>query len=346
MKLKTKILFTLLIITCVIVLRTLWYSGAFRNAEQLNQNQGQLIKGMIGAEDITIDHELGVALVSSYDRRKVQDGIPVKGAIYLFDFKTTPAKVTDLTKTFDQSDFRPHGISLYIDPTDQSKWLYTVNHRTSGHFIEIFKFSDSTLTHSETISHEMIRRPNDVVGTGKKSFYFTNDHDKNEGIRAMIEDLLLIGTGSIGYFDGTDIKILDQGIRYANGINISKDGKKLYVSSPTDGNIYVYSTNPLKKIQTIKCNTGVDNLEWDDEGNLWVGAHHKLLSFLKHSKSEKNLSPSHIIKIDVNEKIDPKITNIYLNDGRPLSGSSVAAVYKNNILMGSVFEDGVLLLSK
>ncbi len=346
MKFKSELTVILFGIISLMVLRTLWYSGMFRKSELVKQNQGQLVKGMIGAEDITVDHELGLALVSSCDRRKIASGTPVKGAIYLFDFMAIPVKVTDLTRTFDQPDFRPHGISLYTDPFDSSKWLFVVNHRISGHFIEIFKFSDSTLTHTETISHPLIQRPNDIVATGKRSFYFTNDHNKNEGIRATLEDLLLVGTGNIAYFDGKDIEILDKGIRFANGINISKDFKKLYVASPTDGNIYVYKTTPFNRFQTIKCNTGVDNLEWDEEGNLWVGAHHKLLSFLNHSKNPGNLSPSHIIKIEFDKDSHPKIINFYLNDGTPISGSSVAAVHKNTILTGSVFDEGVLLLNK
>jgi hypothetical protein len=35
---------------------------------------------------------------------------------------------------------------------------------------------------------------------------------------------------------------------------------------------------------------------------------------------------------------------VYLNDGNPLSGSSVAAPYKGKIYVGGVFDDGVLVL--
>jgi arylesterase/paraoxonase len=346
MKFIPKVLLFLLLVLVLILLRTLYYGGIFRKLTYTNSGKLEIITGMVGAEDITIDHETGLAIVSSCDRRKVASGNPVKGAIYLLDFKNSPATYIDMTQTFDQKDFRPHGISLFIDPVDSSKWVFVVNHRSSGHSIEIFKYSDSTLTHSETIKHELIQRPNDVVATGKRSFYFTNDHDKNDGTKATIEDLLLIGTGSVGYFDGQDAKLLDTGIRYANGITIDEVRKKLLIASPTDGNIYLYNLNPFTKIQTLKCNTGVDNLEWDADGNLWVGAHPKLLKFLKHSKDKKNLSPSHIIKINFDNPEKPQISDFYVSDGAQFSGSTVAAVYQNTVLIGSVFEDGVLVLKK
>ena len=37
------------------------------------------------------------------------------------------------------------------------------------------------------------------------------------------------------------------------------------------------------------------------------------------------------------------VNQVYLNDGNPLSGSSVAAPYKGKIYVGGVFDDGVLV---
>ncbi|MBW2082855.1 MAG: hypothetical protein JRI39_07165 [Deltaproteobacteria bacterium] len=40
-----------------------------------------------------------------------------------------------------------------------------------------------------------------------------------------------------------------------------------------------------------------------------------------------------------------KITEVYLNDGTPISGSSVAAYFRGKLLIGSVFDPKFLVCS-
>jgi arylesterase / paraoxonase len=346
MKTFKKIIVMVVIVIVLLAIRTMWYAGIFKPLTPVDPQKHTLITGMVGAEDITIDQSTGLALVSSTDRRKVLQGDAVKGAIYQLDFMADKPVFKDLTASFDQDDFRPHGISLYTDDSDSSKWLFVVNHRISGHSIEIFQYTDTALVHKETVKSTLLKKPNDVTGVGKRAFFCTNDHDSDGGGFSSFEDFLLIGTGSVVYYDGNDMKMLDDGIRYANGITASKDGKKLYVAACTDGSINVYDREPFKKTGNIQCKTGVDNLEWDADGNLWVGAHPKLLKFLSHAKDSQKRSPSQALKINLQNLEKPEITEMYVNDGNPLSGSSVTAVYKNILLLGGVFDDGVLKIEK
>jgi len=71
-----------------------------------------------------------------------------------------------------------------------------------------------------------------------------------------------------------------------------------------------------------------------------------MLAFLGHAQKADNRSPSQVLKINLQDPESPVVEEIYLNDGNPLSGSSVAAVYRNRLFIGSVFEDGVLMLEK
>ncbi len=326
--------------------RTIWASGLLKNLQPHVNGSFKVVQGMPGAEDITIDPATGIALVSSFDRRKKLAGESVKGAVFALHFQEDPPIVTDLTAGFDQPDFSPHGISLYTDPVDESKWVFVVNHRDVGHAIDIFQLKDSVLVHSETIESEHFVSPNDVVGVGRRQFYFTNDHGSSGGI-SHLKDFLMIGTGQVGYFDGNKVEILDRGILYANGINITQDGMYLLVASTTGRNIRVYQRNPFEKLCEISCGTGVDNIELDEGGNLWVGAHPKLFAFLDHAKKAESRSPSQVLKIEFHNPTAPaEVSEFYLNDGNPLSGSSVAAVYHDYMLMGTVFEDGVLILKR
>ncbi|HFA52000.1 MAG TPA: hypothetical protein ENJ95_23535 [Bacteroidetes bacterium] len=342
MKYLKRTVLAIILIVVVLALRTLISSGTFKKISPHEKQPVEVIKGMVGAEDITIDRSIGKALVSSDDRRATRAGHPKKGAIYLLDFLAKPPVFIDLTAGFKQKDFHPHGISLYHDMADSSKWLFVVNHRESGHFIEKFRFTDSSLVHVESISNEKIISPNDVVGVGQHQFYFTNDH----GVRGSLsswKDFLLIGTGSVGYYDGKEVEIIDSGLGYANGINLSRDGKYVIAATTTYKSLYIYEKGTNKRVGKVNCNTGLDNIELDENGSLWIGCHPKMLAFLGHAKDPLKRSPAQVLKVDLNygDFSKSKIEEVYLSNGNPLSGSSSAAVVNDVLLLGTVFEDGV-----
>ena len=69
------------------------------------------------------------------------------------------------------------------------------------------------------------------------------------------------------------------GIAYANGINHNPEKSLLFVASPRRFLIKVYQVlpdNSLQFIEDIHCKTGIDNLEWDNEENLWTAGHPNL----------------------------------------------------------------------
>ena len=185
-------------------------------------------------------------------------------------------------------------------------------------------------------------------GVGERAFYITNDHDEKASKSRSIKDLLLVGTGNICYFDGKTMQKTNvEGIKYANGINKSADGKKIFLAATSAKKIWVYERNILTGVLTqvdeIDTNTGVDNIELDIEGNLWVGCHPQMLKFLSHAKDEKALSPSEIIKIKYSGKGQYQQKTVYMNDGSDISASSVGAVYKDILLIGPVFQRHVVL---
>ena len=84
----------------------------------------------------------------------------------------------------------------------------------------------------------------------------------------------------------------------------------------------------------------MDNIELDKEGNLWIGSHPKLLTFTRHAKNSDKFSPSQVFKVSLGD--ENQVEEVYLNDGGELSGSSVAATWENNLLIGPVLEDHFL----
>jgi arylesterase/paraoxonase len=98
----------------------------------------------------------------------------------------------------------------------------------------------------------------------------------------------------------------------------------------------------LKLETEIALDTGVDNIEIDANGDVWIGAHPQLLKFVGHAGDSSKLSPSQVLRIRQNLSGDYAAEEIYLSDGKELSGSSVAAALENRLLIGAVFESRFL----
>jgi arylesterase/paraoxonase len=111
--------------------------------------------------------------------------------------------------------------------------------------------------------------------------------------------------------------------------------------------VKVYQKNEdhsLTFIENINCKTGVDNIEFDTENNLWIGAHPNLLHFTAYAKGDKGMSPSEIIRINYIEKGNYTVEQIYVEEGNTMSASTVAAPFGNLILTGNVMDKHFLIL--
>ena len=116
---------------------------------------------------------------------------------------------------FSAPGFATHGIDVIPDPTDPatSAYIFAVNHlpnpdyydpTTSGprpnvnsstpkarSRIEVFHhpLNSTYALHIRSITHPLIRTPNDLVATGPRSFYVTNDHHYRAGLKRDAEDI-------------------------------------------------------------------------------------------------------------------------------------------------------------
>ena len=191
--------------------------------------------------------------------------------------------------------------------------------------------------------------PNDLVMIDENRFYFTNDHCYTKGIGRLLEEYLGLSLSNVVYFDGDRYREVVNGIAFANGINFDSKRNLLFAASPRSFLVKVYSINPdgsLIFIENIPCGMGVDNIEIDTKGNLWIGVHPNLLRFTAYAKGNKETSPSEIIKIVYRGKKDYTVEKIYMEDGSNMSGSTVARPFGDLILTGNVMDDGFLILKQ
>ena len=322
------------------VVHLLWSTGQFKTLEPHFAGDCSPVTGVAGPEDITIHPETGIAYISASDWRAVFQGKPAKGALYAYDLKSPTPELVRLSLNAGD-DFHPHGISLYVGHGGPDT-LFVVNHEDSRHRIEIYDLRDGQLIHRKSIADPMLISPNDIVAVGPDKFYVSNDHRYTTGMMQVFEDYLRLKLSNVVYYDGTRFLEVAAGIGYANGINVSGDGKTLYLCAVTESALHIYNrdiaSGKLKLRKKLDLGTGVDNIEIDSSGGLWIGAHPQLLKFVQHAQDPSKLSPSQVLHLIPQADGGYDINEIYLNRGEEISASSVAAVYKNRMLIGAVFD--------
>lgn len=296
-----------------------------------------------GTEDVTIDPDLGIAFISADDRRATFAGAPVQGGIYVLRLDGSDRVIKASPDSF--GEFHPHGLSLWRGEDDRKR-LFVINHTLNdGNKVEIFDVGlGGALLHVDSIAFPAMTSPNDVLGVGPRSFYVTNDRGVKEGFMAQVEAYLALPLASLAYFDGQDGRIVARGLAYANGINISADGKTVYATEFLGRRVDIYDRNAetgaLKKKKSIAVNTGPDNVEVSADGALWIAGHSKVFDFLKHAKDANAIAPSHVIRVNPETGLKE---DILIDTNGTINASSVGAMWDNTLIVGAVFDDHVMV---
>jgi arylesterase/paraoxonase len=322
------------------VLQLLWAAGQFKTLEPHFEGTCAQIEGLAGAEDLTIHPRTGVAYLSAYDRRAAADGEPARGAIYAYDLKASAPKLVDLTPDAPPG-FRPHGLSLYAAPNRRDA-LFVINHAGGQHTVEVYDLVRGRLAHRETLADPLLVSPNDLVAVGPRSFYASNDHGNPEGFGRTLEEYLRLPLANVVYYDGERFHEAADGVRMANGINASSDGRTLYVAATIGRSVRVYDRDPasgdLALREEIPIGSGVDNIEVDADGALWIGSHPKLLDVVAHSSDASRRAPSQVLRVAERTDGGWAVDEIYLDLGDELSAASAAAVRGERLLVGAIYD--------
>ena len=340
---------TLITVSCIIIAVIAVYvvmifrdAGEFKTLHPHSDYTCVKVPNVLGPEDIAIDNSTGLAFISCSNWRAFIKGEFHKGAIYSYNLEGEPV-LTNLTAEL-KIRFAPHGISLYVAP-DGKKYLFAVNHPLPKNCVEIFEITNNSLIHRETVEGEMVISPNDITAVGPRQFYFTNDHGSRSAFCRKLEDYLRLSRSNIVYYDGAKMRLVADDLSYANGIWASSDGKYIYAATSAGKRFYEYerlANGNLKPLSTLDFRTGADNIDVDSQGTIRIASHPKMITFLKHAGNKENLSPSQILEVFRNDNGGYSFKEIYLNLGDEISGCSVAAGYKDRLLLGAIFENHFL----
>lgn len=346
MKIFKRSLILLLILLVGFVGYTLNSTGFFRTVEP--KFEGTILQEIEinGAEDIMVSREDSFVLISSTNRQVYPPQEAETGGLYLIDLTADEYSLIHLTADFDET-FAPHGISWH--KRDSVYVVMSISHTEAGHAIEVFELIDQELTHIRTMTDPSMLSPNDLVMIGENEFYFTNDHGYEDGIGRLAENYLGWSVSNVVYYSAGEYTEVAGGIAYANGINYDSARNLMFVASPRDFKVKVYTREEdgsLTFIEDIPCGTGVDNIEFDEAGALWIGSHPNLLRFDAYSNGKEETAPSEIIKITYEQEGEYQVEQIFVSNGERMSGCSVAVSWGDLIFTGNVMDSQMLVLKR
>ena len=339
-------LFLLLLLLAggAVIGRALYAGGYFNEVKPQFAGTCTKVEGAVGVEDVEIDRANGTVFLSSQDRRPGADGAFKSGAIYEASLTNPSAPVRALANNI--AVFHPHGISLYTDAAGHQT-LAVINHPQQGQSeIILFDVSrapgiETTLSVRRTVKDPLLHHVNDITLVSHEAFYATNDHGSETKLGEQLENWLLLPRANVVYYDGSAARVAAGGLVFANGINRNADATEIYVTETTGRTLSTFRRDPLTgalaHIHSLAIPLGLDNIDVDAEGNLWIGGHPNLLAFLAHAQDAKKLSPSAVVKVKP-EGDATTYETIYVNAGEELSGSSVGAAAGGRLIVGAVFD--------
>ncbi|MEM9422148.1 MAG: SMP-30/gluconolactonase/LRE family protein [Pseudomonadota bacterium] len=346
MRFLTPFIYLIAVTTVAAVGLITWIGFSFKQFETV-EAFGSLectpVVGIVGAADIETIPDSSAAYMASFDRR----GGATRGAVLRFDTENP----LDNASWRDRTDgkpvmFEPMGIDLYHARLPDGRWLsrlFVVN--LAGPEVLLYDVdANGDLALRERFSDPRIVSPNDVVATGPRSFYVTNDTASGQkSFRGKLDFLLGFRTGQVFHYDGNSWSDVVDNLAFPNGLALTADGRTLYLAEMRAKSLARFERDPdsdvLTPVDSVPLETFPDNLSIDAQGHVLVGTVPQPLSFTAYGEGLKDKAPSSILRVAQSGLIE----TLFQDPGDALSAATVGVRLNDKILIGSRAADRFLM---
>ncbi|MEO1014818.1 MAG: SMP-30/gluconolactonase/LRE family protein [Pseudomonadota bacterium] len=304
------------------------------------------VTGIVGPEDLQVDPIKRRLFVASLDKRA---GRGARGSVHVIDIDDPLASAGwhDRTGGFPK-ELQPVGLHYYEG--EGVRRLFVVNDAAKS--IEAYDVADDgELSHVETFKERRLTSPNDVVAVGARDFYVTND--ASAGRASLIGRLQFLGrapSGSLLHFNGVAWSLVDEGLRFANGVAVSPDGRSLVVAESAAMTVRLYERDPQTGVARATAVAELpgsgDNLNVAANGALLVAANPKPLSIALHRRTAEATSPSMILRSTDpfwSAQSPPDFETVFQSDGEVLSAATAADFLGGSLFIGALADDRFLI---
>lgn len=316
--------------------------GVDRSVARFGTEACAVVPAPAGPEDLEVDGATDTLFVSALDRRRAG----AEGDLWSWALADADAQLLRVARD-GPARFRPHGLSLVR--TEAGLFAWVVNHPGERHTVEGFALEDGEdgwrARHLVTVAGAALVSPNDVAAVDATRFYVSNDHGTPGGIARTMEDLLGLDLANVLYFDGERFEEVVGGLSYANGVTLARDGAELVLAEVFRRGVTFHDREPVSgRAQAhllVDLDSGVDNLTLAADGSIWVAGHPRLLDFAEHAGDPAALSATEVIRIRRTQG-GAVAERVLMDDGELLSGGSVAAPWRDEVIVGAVFQSRLL----
>ncbi|MEL6359593.1 MAG: SMP-30/gluconolactonase/LRE family protein [Pseudomonadota bacterium] len=337
-------LFLVAAMVAAAVFATLFSFNHFSTVDEKLPDRCTPVVGISGPVDLQVDRARGIAFVSSLDRTEER---PRRGGIHVVDINDPLNGSNWRDRTRGKPEiFEPYGLSYYNE--DGVQRLFVVNAATDA--VEVFDVLPSgDLDHLETLSEPRLTSPNDLVATGPRAFYVTND--VGAGRTSLLGKLMFLSRASDGkimYFNGISWRVVASGLQFANGIAMSADGNKLFAAESAGMGVTSFDrdrrTGLVERAESIGVGFATDNLNLTRDGDIIVSGINKPLGLPLHQRDPSVHVPSSVARLSASFEIkDHPEQTLFRTSGDLLSAATTADVFQNKLLIGALMEDKFLI---
>ena len=284
------------------------------------------------------------------------------------------------SNSFSVDSLHPHGISVLEDPAKGEHLVYVVNHphlqdeaSLQPDAVEKFRFDPRAkeLVHLKSITSDMLRITNDVAVVAEDEFYISNFIHSSGRLKRVYEQMLHRPWGSVLFYNGREFRTVASQLATPNGMTMSRDNSHLYVAMSMPQQIHVFkrqNNNSLLPVQQFPVYTIPDNLHLhQDGGSVLAGCHPIPHRALAATQDPEVKAPSQVLEFPLSDNLllvressdvqedgeddgeavsvggelrEPR--ELLYDHGNLISASSAAAVYQQQLLVGSLHDSLVV----
>lgn len=335
----------LALVIFALALEMLRVGGAFRSVESMAADGCRAIEVGGSVRDIRIDRERGVAYLSFLDR-DTATGATGNGTVVMLDLNLAePAPRAALSRN--PQDFRPEGIALLQEAGQPAK-LFATSRAGGVPTVELMERDNygafiPELTARDTASGS----PTQIAPMASRSFYAVDHREPTGWLRHRLSLLRKYGRDAIVMSDTARTVVMTSDHAWLSGLVLSADGSQLYATDALKQQLLVYRRDPsradaLTLEDTIGLPAPPSSLDRDADGVLWIATYPKLLRYFAAAAGSSRVLPTLVLRFDP-RSVGEGAVAVFADDGSRISGGTIAAHWRDELLVGAPLDHKVLL---